>query len=239
MAKRNRSKSKRGLFDALKFVANSPELSCLAVMAISQGISTILFQVAWKTQLRILHPNPTAYAQFMGNVQMYSGFVTGIFMISAPFLFRNIGVERNLIDYAKVRHYSRFFFGTSIYASRVGLLSQTSYWLPILVVGGAAIYIVERAAKFSLFKPAEEMVYIALDDEAKSKGKAAVDVLGSQFGKTGGSFMQQGLLFWFGTLSRRYQSWFLSLDHCIGMVSGGVHARGRREAQLDAEVKGD
>ena len=46
MAKRNRSKSKRGLFDALKFVANSPELSCLAVMAISQGISTILFQVA-------------------------------------------------------------------------------------------------------------------------------------------------------------------------------------------------
>ena len=41
MAKRNRSKKKRGLLDALKFVANSPELSCLAVMAISQGISTI------------------------------------------------------------------------------------------------------------------------------------------------------------------------------------------------------
>ena len=38
MAKRNRSKKKRGLLDALKFVANSPELSCLAVMAISQGI---------------------------------------------------------------------------------------------------------------------------------------------------------------------------------------------------------
>ena len=94
--KRNRSKKKRGLLDALKFVANSPELSCLAVMAISQGISTILFQVAWKTQLRILHPNPTAYAQFMGNVQMYSGFVTGIFMISAPFLFRNIGWKGTL-----------------------------------------------------------------------------------------------------------------------------------------------
>ena len=44
------------------------------------------------------------------------------------------------------------------------------------------------------------MVYIALDDEAKSKGKAAVGVLGSQFGKTGGSFLQQGLLFWFGSI---------------------------------------
>ncbi|CAL6360455.1 unnamed protein product [Bathycoccus prasinos] len=231
MAKRNRSKSKRGLFDALKFVANSPELSCLAVMAISQGISTILFQVAWKTQLRILHPDPTAYAQFMGNVQMYSGFVTGIFMISAPFLFRNIGASLFSVGSSS---------GTSIYASRVGLLSQTSYWLPILVVGGAAIYIVERAAKFSLFKPAEEMVYIALDDEAKSKGKAAVDVLGSQFGKTGGSFMQQGLLFWFGSIIAALPVMvFFHSTIALVWLAAVYTLAGRREAQLDAEVKGD
>ena len=241
MAKRNRSKSKRGLFDALKFVANSPELSCLAVMAISQGISTILFQVAWKTQLRILHPDPTAYAQFMGNVQMYSGFVTGIFMISAPFLFRNIGWKGTLSITPKcVIILGWFFFGTSIYASRVGLLSQTSYWLPILVVGGAAIYIVERAAKFSLFKPAEEMVYIALDDEAKSKGKAAVDVLGSQFGKTGGSFMQQGLLFWFGSIIAALPVMvFFHSTIALVWLAAVYTLAGRREAQLDAEVKGD
>ncbi len=28
-----------------------------------------------------------------------------------------------------------------------------------------------RGAKFSLFKPAEEMVYIGLDDESRTKGK--------------------------------------------------------------------
>ena len=74
---------------------------------------SILFQVAWKTQLRILHPNPTAYAQFMGNVQMYSGFVTGIFMISAPFLFRNIGWKGTLSITPKcVIVLGWFFFGT-------------------------------------------------------------------------------------------------------------------------------
>jgi AAA family ATP:ADP antiporter len=239
MAKRNRTKKKRGLFDALKFVANSPELSCLAVMAISQGISTILFQVAWKTQLRILHPNPTAYAQFMGNVQMYSGFVTGIFMISAPFLFRNIGWKGTLSITPKcVIILGWFFFGTSIYASRLGMLNQTSFWLPILVVGGAAIYIVERAAKFSLFKPAEEMVYIALDDEAKSKGKAAVDVLGSQFGKTGGSFMQQGLLFWFGSIIAALPVMvFLHSTIALVWLAAVFTLAARREQQLDAEVK--
>ena len=118
----------------LKFVANSPELSCLAVMAISQGISTILFQVAWKTQLRILHPNPTAYAQFMGNVQMYSGFVTGIFALQKSFPFRNIGWKGTL-SITKVRHYSRLVLRNLDLRVPSWALSQTSYWLPILVVG--------------------------------------------------------------------------------------------------------
>ena len=109
-----------------------------------------------------------------------------------------------------------------------------------LVVGGAAIYIVERAAKFSLFKPAEEMVYIALDDEAKSKGKAAVDVLGSQFGKTGGSFMQQGLLFWFGSIIAALPVMvFFHSTIALVWLAAVYTLAGRREAQLDAEVKGD
>jgi AAA family ATP:ADP antiporter len=32
--------------------------------------------------------------------------------------------------------------------------------LSALVLGGAFLYVFEKAAKFSLFKPAEEMVYI-------------------------------------------------------------------------------
>jgi AAA family ATP:ADP antiporter len=38
-------KDKTGLIDALKFVARTPEVLCLAVMSICQGLSSILFQV--------------------------------------------------------------------------------------------------------------------------------------------------------------------------------------------------
>ena len=48
-----------------------------------------------------------------------------------------------------------------------------------------------KGAKFSLYKPAEEMVYIGLDQESRTKGKAAIDVVGAQTGKSIGSILQQ------------------------------------------------
>ena len=43
--------------------------------------------------------------------------------------------------------------------------------LKALVITGAVLQVVARGAKFSLFKPAEEMVYIGLDDESRTKGR--------------------------------------------------------------------
>ena len=57
-----------------------------------------------------------------------------------------------------------------------------------------AMQIFGKGAKFSMFKPAEEMVYIGLDEESRTKGKAAIDVVGAQSGKSLGSVLQQALL---------------------------------------------
>lgn len=48
-----------------------------------------------------------------------------------------------------------------------------------------------RAAKYSLFDPSKEMVFITMDKEQKAAGKAAVDILGNQIGKSSGSWIMQ------------------------------------------------
>ena len=36
-------------------------------------------------------------------------------------------------------------------------------------MSGALLYVFSKSAKFSLFKPAEEMVYISMDEEGRTK----------------------------------------------------------------------
>lgn len=50
------------LREAISFLAQSLQIRCLAIMALSQGLATSLIELAWKSHLHMLHPSPSAYA---------------------------------------------------------------------------------------------------------------------------------------------------------------------------------
>ncbi len=72
----------------------------------------------------------------------------------------------------------------------IAALGTTPLMLAVIV--GTIQNIMSKSAKYSLFDPTKEMAYIPLDQEQKSKGKAAIDVVGARLGKSGGSFDPTG-----------------------------------------------
>ena len=66
--------------------------------------------------------------------------------------------------------------------------------LGIVISFGFIQNFLSKGVKYSFFDPTKVMCYIPLDDELKSKGRAAVDIVGARVGKGGGSFIQYMLL---------------------------------------------
>ena len=60
--KRQGGHSQLGFKDAVVFLAQSAQIRCLAMMALAQGLTTNLLDVAWKQHLHMLHPTPPAYS---------------------------------------------------------------------------------------------------------------------------------------------------------------------------------
>lgn len=186
------------LRDAFDFLKRSPQIRCLAVMALAQGITTNLLDIAWKHYLHRLATTPAAYSAFLGDTAMWTGVVTGTLMFASPMLFDRLGwrgVAATTPAFMMAAGLP-FFAGCIAFNLLGGGLPVASGTLVLqaIVIAGALLQVFSRGAKFSLFKPAEEMVYIGLDDESRTKGKAAIDVVGAQSGKSVGSVLQQALL---------------------------------------------
>jgi AAA family ATP:ADP antiporter len=79
-------------------------------------------------------------------------------------------------------------------------LSRTIIFTPLalLILFGTINNIACKTMKYCLFDTTKEMAYIPLDQEAKVKGKAAVDLVGARFGKSGASWTQLALIDFIG-----------------------------------------
>jgi len=202
--KKAKTKTKMGLAESAKYLASSSYIRNLAMMVIGYGMSINIVEVTWKSRLKAQYADPNSYSMFMGMFSSVTGTITLFSMLASRFIFQKFGWGfAAKITPLMILSTGSIFFSQVLFPglwSPVAIaLGTTPLMLSVLV--GAAQNILSKSSKYALFDPCKEMAYIPLDAEQKSKGKAAIDVIGNPLGKSGGSFIQQVCIFGFGSLA--------------------------------------
>jgi len=192
---KKKEKPKMSMVESIKFLASSQYLRLIASLVLGYGLSINFTEVMWKSLVKKQYPNPLEYQRFMGNFSSAVGVSTCIVIFFGVHVIRILGWKVGAMATPAIMAIISIPFFACIF---IGLDSPAR--LHIAVVLGTIQSLLSKTSKYALFDPTTQMSYIPLDQESKVKGKAAIDVLGSRIGKSGGSFIQQILVFGFGNI---------------------------------------
>merc|ERR1712100_236541 len=213
--KKKKKKPKLGVGESFKYLLSSPYIGMIAILVLSYVMSINLIEFVWKKQIKLYYAgDPNAYSAFMGNFSTFTGIATMTLIMICKGIVRKFGwLTGALITPASVAITGGVFFGFILFkdiSSPILAGADVSVTYAAMMVG-AAQNLLSKGTKYSLFDPTKEMSYIPLDAELKTKGKAAVDVIGGRLGKAGGGFISSTLLTVMGVSEAIYIAPYLAV----------------------------
>ncbi len=205
LAKVKKNKPKLSIMDSFKLIASSKYLGLIAILVLAYGIAINLVEGVWKAKIKELYPTIEEYTMYMGQFQAWQGVVAIFFMLIGSNILRRVSwgtaaiFTPVMILVTGLAFFGFILFGNLVenYLGAILVMSP----LALAVTMGTIQNVLSKATKYSLFDSTKEMAYIPLDDELKTKGKAAVDVIGGRMGKSGGGFIQSTFFMLIPTLT--------------------------------------
>lgn len=192
-----KTKPSMSMKDSVKFLANSEYLCSIATLVIGYGVMYNFIELSWKSIVKLQYQDPIEYQRYMGNFSSTVGFFTFFVIFLGTHVLNNFGWKIGaLATPITMALFALPFFGCLIFLDVKTSNESASIAVPVATI----LVLLSRSFKYGLFDATTQMTYIPLDEESKIKGKAAIDVLGSRIGKSGASFIQQGLVLWFGDI---------------------------------------
>ncbi len=227
-----KKKKKMSVRESFSFLSNSKYLVCIAMMVLGYNLVINMVEVVWKNQLREVYSSPSDYYRFMNNLTTAFGMVSTMTALFLPRIIGKFGWTKTALITPMIMlvtglgFFAFLLFGNHIGGAWLATLGMSPVML--VVMFGALQNCLSKACKYSVFDATKEMSFIPLDHEVKLKGKAAIDGVGSRFGKSGGSLVHQGLLMVFGSLSASAPYVATILMGMIALWIGAVRSLGRQ-----------
>jgi len=192
---KEKKRATMSIANSAKFLASSQYLRLIATLVVGYGLSINFTEIIWKSLVKKQYPNPLDYQRFMGNFSSAVGLSTCIVIFLGVHVIRLLGWRIGAVATPGIMALLAAPFFACIL---VGFDNPAQ--LKAAVILGTVQSLLSKTSKYALFDPTTQMAYIPLDQESKVKGKAAIDVLGSRIGKSGGSLIQQMLVSVFGDI---------------------------------------
>ena len=243
-------KTKLSLVKSIKHIFASKYLLAIAATVVSIALTVNIVEVTWKKHLKLLCPDPASYQAFMAKQTFWVGIFS---LITALFLGNNLMRRFGWRFSAQIAPIaigttSCLFFLLCIFKHRLDPLASWLHVTPLfmIVMFGAFQAIVNKVTKYSFFDATKEIVYIPLDQESKIKGKAAIEMVGSRFGKSSSSWIQLIVIEMIGTGSILFASPYLlpvtllvstGWIYCVKYLHRELTAKERALAEQESELK--
>jgi ATP:ADP antiporter, AAA family len=197
MSERKFAKVKLTLKDSFKYILASKYLRLVATLIICYGVLMSISETLWKDQVARLYTNAADYSQFIGMFQMYLGYGTVFGMLAAVASLRRFSWLFNaLTTPISFLVAGVFFFLLVIFREEFqplfAYLGMTVIFAAVMT--GMMQILLTKSFKYSLFDLSKEMTFIPLDEELRTNGKAAVDIISNRLGRSGGSIIMLALL---------------------------------------------
>ncbi len=184
-------KQKMSVKESIKMVVESRYIRLITLLLISYGVAINLVEGPWKKKASAIYTDPEAYASFVGSYLSYTGLLTILFVLLGSNVVRFLGWRAAaIITPIMVFVTGITFFGVSNFdmLEMFGIAVTNPATIAISI--GAIQNILSKSSKYTLFDSTKEMSYVPLSDDLKTKGKAAVDVIGVKLGKSLSAFLQ-------------------------------------------------
>jgi AAA family ATP:ADP antiporter len=187
-------KPRLSMRESFKLIANSKYLGMVAILVCSYGFSMNLMEGPWKAKVNLLCQTREQFSYYMGHYAFLNGSASLAFLILGSYILRKFSwLTFALVTPIVFLITGTIFFTLCIFQDNLAVYTYSLIGLEsltLVVTVGTIQNILSRCVTFSFHDSAKEIAYIPLDKELKTKGKAAVDIIGTRLGKAGGSLIQ-------------------------------------------------
>ncbi len=185
------TKTQLSLKQSFKLIIKSKYIGHIVLLILCYGLLINILEGPWKAKVRELYPNTIDYMNFMGRFNIWMGIFSVSFMIIGGNILRACSwLFSASLTPLMIAITGFAFFMFVIFAKEAQEWGYSFNPIYAAVIIGAAQNILSKSTKYSLFDSTKEMAYIPLSVELRTKGKAAVEVIGTKFGKSMGAFIQ-------------------------------------------------